>query len=213
MSYPDATVFIVDDDQQARDSVRALVRSMGVAAVVFTSAEEFLEAYDATRPGCLVTDYRLLGMNGLDLCEALTRQDSPLPFIVLTAHARTSLTVRAMQTGALTVLDKPYHDDELWEAICSALVWNTKQLERKRQIDRVKERLDTLTPAEHEVLKLLLQGMANKQIAKALKVSLRTVEGRRHEIMMKTEAESLPDLFRMMTLVLPVEPVVPADRT
>ncbi len=213
MSYPDATVFIVDDDQQARDSVRALVRSMGVAADVFASAEQFLEAYDATRPGCLVTDYRLLGMNGLDLCEALARQDSRLPFIVLTAHARTSLTVRAMQTGALTVLDKPYHDDELWEAICTALVWNTKQLEQKQQVDRVERRLDALTPAEHEVLKLLLQGMANKQIAKTLKVSLRTVEGRRHEIMMKTEAESLPDLFRMMTLVLPVEPAAPGDRT
>jgi two-component system, LuxR family, response regulator FixJ len=213
MSYPDATVFIVEDDQQAQDSVRALIRSMGVAAEGFASAEEFLEAYDATRPCCLVTDYRLLGMNGLDLCDELARQDSRLPFIVLTAHARTSLTVRAMQTGALTVLDKPYHDDELWEAVCTALVWNAKQLEQKQQVDQIRERLDALTPSEHQVLALLLQGMANKQIAKVLEVSLRTVEGRRHEIMTKTEAESLPDLFRMMTLVRPVEHAVPSART
>lgn len=213
MSYPDATVFVVDDDQQARDSVKALVRSMGVDAAVFDSAEAFLETYDANRPGCLVTDYRLLGMNGLDLCEELSRQGSRLPFIVLTAYARTSLTVRAMQSGALTVLDKPYHDDELWEAVCKALLWNAIQLDRQREVDQIQHRLGSLTPSENMVLELLLQGMANKQIAKRLDVSLRTVEGRRHEIMVKTKAESLPDLFRMMTLVKPEQPAEPLDQT
>ena len=115
------TVFVVDDDELARDSVCALVQSMGIRAESFSSAEEFLEQYVDGRPGCLVTDVRMTGMSGLELQEKLQELKIPLPVIVMTAYAKTSLTVRAMQSGAVTVLEKPCEENELWDAIRTAL--------------------------------------------------------------------------------------------
>lgn len=198
-TYPHATVFVVDDDQQSRNSVCALVRSMGVAAEAFGSAEEFLESLPVGRSGCLVTDYRMLGMNGLDLQRELERRGVSLPFVVVTAYACTSLAVRAMQAGAVTVLDKPYADNDLWDAICEALARDAKLRDEQQQVVEMRQRVETLTTSERAVLERLLQGLVNKQIAKQLSVSLRTVESRRHEIMVKLGVKSLPELFRLMT--------------
>jgi two-component system, LuxR family, response regulator FixJ len=192
------TVFVVDDDEQSRKSVVALVRSMGLCAEAFASAEEFLDNYVEKRPGCLVTDYRMFGMNGLELNDELVRRQVSLPFIVLTAYARTALTVRAMQDGAVTLLDKPYADDDLWDAIRNALAMNAVQRDRQRQCLKLSDRLDALTSGERQVLDLLVQGKANKQIAKQLSVSVRTVESRRHEVLRKTEVGSLAELFRLV---------------
>jgi two-component system, LuxR family, response regulator FixJ len=191
------TVFVVDDDEQARKSVCALVRSMNVPAEAFASAEDFLAQYTADRPGCLVTDYRMVGMNGLELHEELVRRKIFLPFIVLTAHARTPLTVRAMQGGAITLLDKPYADDDLWEAIRRALVEHAAWQTAQAKCGELRERLARLTPAERHILTLLAEGKPNKQIANELDLSLRTVENRRHEILAKMEAGSLAELIRL----------------
>jgi two-component system, LuxR family, response regulator FixJ len=197
--YHEPTVFVVDNDEPSRKSVCALVSSMGVRVEAFASAEEFLDSYTEPRPGCLVTDYCMRGMNGLELQEELARRRLSLPFIVLTAYAHTSLTVRAMQTGAVTLLDKPYAHDDLWEAIRKALADCAAQQGRRQRRRELRERLTRLTTGESRVLDLLVQGKANKQIAKELNVSVRTVESRRREILVKMEADSLPELFRLVT--------------
>ncbi len=194
-----ATVFVVDDDEQARKSVCALVGSMGLQAEAFASAEEFLEKYAEDRPGCLITDYRLLGMNGLELHEELVRRHVWLPFIVLTGHARTALTVRAMQSGAVTLLDKPYADDDLWEAIRQALAADATRRDSRERSRELRGRLHALSPGERQVLDLLTAGKPNKQIAQELHVSVRTVENRRREVLRKAGAGSLSELFRLVT--------------
>lgn len=196
--YDEPTVFVVDDDEQSRKSVCALVQSMGVRAEAFASAEEFLDSYSDHRPGCLVTDYCMLGMNGLELQQELARRQLALPFVVLTAHARTPLTVRAMQAGAVTLLDKPYANDDLWEAIRKALADDVARKSQQQRRLELHDRMATLTVGERLVLDLLVQGKANKQIAKELGVSVRTVESRRHEILVKMQADSLPELFRLV---------------
>ncbi len=192
------TVFVVDDDVQARKSVCALVVSMGLAAEGYASGEEFLAAYRQGRRGCVITDLRMLGMSGLDLQQELIRRDWPLPVVILTAYPRTSVTVQAMRAGAVTMVEKPYRDDELWEAISKALseeaaLWAQRQ--RRREIQT---RIDSLTPSEREVMDRLVAGMPNKAIAQALGLGLRTVESRRREIFRKMRANSLPELVRLV---------------
>jgi two-component system response regulator FixJ len=141
----------------------------------------------------------MLGMNGLELHEELVRRQVLLPFIVLTGHARTSLTVRAMQSGAVTLLDKPYADDDLWEAIRQALAADAARRDSQARHREVRGRMHALTPSERQVLDLLTAGKPNKQIAKELHVSLRTVENRRRDVLKKTGVGSLPELFRLVT--------------
>jgi two-component system, LuxR family, response regulator FixJ len=195
------TVFIVDDDPHARESVRALVRSMGMPAVVFHSAEDFLSRYDH-EPGCLITDYRMEGINGIEMQEELRRRSCHLPVIVVTAYARTQLTVRAMQNGAITLLDKPYDDDDLWQAIREALATDSKHRALQNKHAEIRQRLQRLTSKEHAVLDLIIQGKANKTMASELSVSLRTIENRRRSIFSKFEANSVAEL---VSLVLKLE--------
>ena len=192
------TVFVVDDDEQARKSVCALIRSMGIRAESFASAEEFLDGCEGRGAGCLVTDVRMLGMSGLELQEELNRRNVLLPIIVLTAYARTPLTVRAVKAGAVTVLEKPYEDDDLWDAIRNALAEDAAaraQHQRRRELRR---RIERLTPSERKVMELIAQGRPNKSIAKLLDVSIRTVENRRREVFEKMEAHSVAELVRMV---------------
>jgi FixJ family two-component response regulator len=195
---PAPTVFVVDDDEQARASVCALVRSMGIRAQPFASAEEFLAADVADEPGCLVTDHRMFKMTGADLLEMLRERGIPLPVVVLTAYADTALAVRVMKSGAITLLEKPYEENALWDAIRNALALDAQQrpqIERRREIQR---RLSTLTEKERQVLSLVVAGKANKAIAKELDVSVRTVENRRRDIFEKMEAQSVAELVRMV---------------
>lgn len=197
----EATVFVVDDDDQARESVCALIRSMGLAAESFPSGEAFLSAYVEHRPGCLVTDLRMLGMSGLELQEALIKQGITLPVIVITAHPRTSLTVRAMRHGAITLLEKPYEDNDLWDAIREGI-----QQDKTRRADEVRkrevrERLTSLSEKERVVLYMMVDGLANKVIARKLDVSIRTVESRRHDVFDKMKADSLAELVRMAMML------------
>jgi two-component system, LuxR family, response regulator FixJ len=190
-------VFVVDDDEKARKSVCALVRSLGLKAEAFSSAEEFLAREVSTCPGCIVTDIRMIGMSGLDLQDRLNELGVRLPVIVLTAYPRTRSTVRAMKAGAVTLLEKPYDEEELWDAIRRALAQEAAgRAEAQRRRD-IQARAALLTPAERHVMDLMVQGKPNKVIAKQLDLSIRTVEGRRHEVFAKMKVQSVAELVRL----------------
>lgn len=197
------TIFVIDDDVQARKSVCALVTSMGLAAEGYASGEEFLAAYRQGRRGCVITDLRMLGVSGLDLQQELIRRDWPLPVVILTAYPRTSVTVQAMRAGAVSIVEKPYRDDELWEAISKAIAEEAALWAQRQRRREIQARIDSLTPSEREVMERLVAGMPNKAIAQALGLGLRTVESRRHEVFRKMQASSLPELVR---LVLEAQP-------
>jgi two-component system response regulator FixJ len=190
------TVFVIDDDAQLRESVCALVTSMGIRAAAFASCEEFLDAWRPDMRGAVVTDLRLPGLNGVELLEELGRRDIPLPLIVLTAYARTSTTVRAMKAGAFTIIDKPYNDDDLWDAIRAALVAEQSLWEARQRRRRFGQLLSGLTVDERQVLDCILAGKPNKAIASELRLGLRTVEKRRHAVISKLEADSVAQLVR-----------------
>ena len=192
------TVFVVDDDEDARDSVCVLVRSMGIRAEPFASAEEFLACYVEGRPGCLVTDVRMLGMSGIELQEKLIERNISLPVIVLTAYARTRVTVRAMAAGAVTLLEKPYDEEELWDAIRKALARDAEQREGVQRQREIRLRVDQLTPGERAVMDLIVQGQPNKTIARKLEISVRAVENRRSAIFAKMQADSVAELVRLV---------------
>jgi FixJ family two-component response regulator len=197
----DSTVFVVDDDAGARESVVALVGQKGLRAEGFSSAEEFLAQYDPTRKGCLVADVRMAGMSGLELLERLKSRQSALPVVVITGYADVPMAVKAMQAGAVTFLEKPCQEQELWQAIKQCLDLEQLQHAQRKQRAELEARLATLTEDELEVLRRLLAGHANKRIAADLDIGLRTVELRRSNIMTKMQATSLPDLVRIAILI------------
>jgi FixJ family two-component response regulator len=192
--YTNRTVFVIDDDARLRASVCALVTSMGCRSRAFASAEDFLASDTANERGVAVVDLRMPGMSGLELQEELLRRTRPIPLIILTAYARTPTTVRAIQAGAVTMIDKPYHDNDLWDAIRIALdredaAW-ADYLRRKV----IRDRLASLTPEEHGVAELLIAGRQNKAIAQELGIALRTVEKRRQQVLGKMKAGSIAEL-------------------
>lgn len=191
-------VYVIDDDRAARESVCALVRSMGFAARPFASAEEFLEQLTPDCRGCVVTDVRMEGLSGDQLQARLNQQEIFLPIIVLTAYARTPLTVKVMREGAVTLLEKPYEEDELWDAIRKALQIDAAQYSQHERRQEIRRRFEELSPQEVEVLKGVVAGKPNKQIARQLDVSLRTVESRRHDLFEKMGVRSVAELVRQV---------------
>jgi FixJ family two-component response regulator len=196
-----STVFIVDDHELARNSVCALVESMGIPAESFASAEEFLAAYQPHRHGCLITDVRMLGMSGIELQEQLVANGFKLPVIVITAHANTPLTVKALKLGAVTLLEKPCSDNDLWDAIREALDRDAQQRQIAARRDQIQQKIAELSAHEREVLDRIVAGKMNKVIARELHVSIRTVENRRHNIFEKLGADSVAELVRLIVEV------------
>jgi FixJ family two-component response regulator len=195
------TVFIVDDDPAARDSVAALVRSKGFPVETSASAEEFLAAFNPDRAGCLVVDVRMTGMTGLDLQELLRQRGSRLPIIVITGFGDVPTAVRAMKAGAYTFLEKPCRGHELWSCIQKALDAATRvQLEQNRKAD-IDARLTTLSADELRVMREMVAGKPNKVIAAELDIGLRTVELRRANVLKKMHADSLAELVRFALIV------------
>lgn len=192
------TVYIVDDDQLVRDSVRVLVRSLGLKAETFSSAEEFLDHYNPLWAGCLVTDLRMLGMSGMELQENLAANGIGIPVIIITAHAETPLTVKAVKMGAVTVLEKPCCDDELRDAIRDAITLDAGTRSQVAAQQNFHERLASLSEQEQAVLAYMIDGVANKVTARRLGVSIRTVENRRQRIFEKTGTKSLAELIRLV---------------
>jgi len=194
-------VHIVDDDEQALKAVKALMDSMGLESCCYSSAETFLKSFDGRRPACLVTDVRMLGMSGLELQERLNQLGVSISVVVLTAFASTHIAVQAMRNGALTLMEKPCDDNELWNAVREGLNADRERCELERQRDAIADRLATLTPKERQVFDLIVAGDANKVAARKLGVSIRTVEVHRSKVFEKMEADSVAALVRMaMTL-------------
>jgi len=190
------TVFVVDDNPGVRTGVQALVEADGLAVETYASAQEFLDAYDAERPGCLVLDIRLRGSSGLDLQDELRKRKAILPIIMLTAYGNVSTAVRAFKGGAVDFLQKPVAPEKLLKCIRDAI--ETDQRARNAAATRlaVIERIEQLTPREREVMELLLLGKISKEIASALDLSVRTVEGHRREVLRKMKVSSAAELVR-----------------
>lgn len=192
------TVFIIDDHESARKSVAMLVEPMGVQAESYSSAEEFLDKVTHERRGCVVTDVRMPGISGLELQKCLADDGFDLPVVIISAYANVPMGVRAMKSGAVTVLEKPCRDEELWDAIREALALDVERHQRATRQREVKQRLASLSQKERDVMDLLLTGQAHKQIARKLDVSERTIEGRRKQILEKTQAKTLVELARLV---------------
>ncbi len=194
---PQVTVFVVDDDQAMRSSLQWLIESVGLAVESFASADEFLTSYYPGRAGCLLLDVRMPGMSGLELQEYLNAHEIKIPVIIITGHGDVHMAVRAMKRGAIDFIEKPFNDEVLLDAIRNAL--NLDERRRGYQAERAElaARLAQLTPREHEVMDMVTEGKSNKEIAKTLGVSAKTVEAHRARVMEKMQAGSLAELVRM----------------
>ncbi len=190
-------VFVVDDNAEYRESLTALMASVGLAVETYASAEEFLEQRDPSEHGCLILDLRMSGMSGLELQEELVRRHVTMPVIIVSAHGNIDRAVRAMKSGAVDFLRKPYSADELLHRVRNALALDARMQEEEAIRSDARSRVLLLTPREREVMDLLVEGMAPKQIAFTLSLSRKTVDAHRGHIMMKLQAESLADLIHM----------------
>jgi two-component system, LuxR family, response regulator FixJ len=198
MKQQSPIVFIVDDDEAVRNSLRLLVKSVGLTATASVSAQEFLATYDPLQPGCLVLDVRMPGMSGLELQQRLNLRGAVIPVIFITGHGDIPMAVKAMQQGAFDFLQKPFRDQELIDRIQRALEKDLANRAERGERSRIRERHATLTPREREVLALVTSGKANKVMAADLGLSQRTVEIHRARVMEKMRASSLAHLVRMV---------------
>jgi len=194
---PQPWVFVVDDDSAMRESLQWLIESVGLRVEVHDSAESFLKSYYPGRSGCLLLDVRMPGMSGLDLQEYLKREEITIPVIIITGHGDVPMAVRAMKMGAVDFIEKPFNDEVLLDAIRHALSIDSRQRGRQAGIAEIAARLAQLTPREHEVMEMVTAGRSNKEIAKLLGVSAKTVEAHRARVMEKMQAGSLAELVRM----------------
>ena len=190
-------VFVVDDDPIVCTSMKRLIRTLGLEVQTFNTAQEFLRAKRPNAPGCLVLDVRLPDLSGLDLQQELAKARIDLPIIFVTGHADIPMSVRAMKAGAVEFLTKPFREQDLLEAIQHGIAQDRETRERRAAISELQQRLDSLTPREHEVFPLVVSGLPNKQIADQLGASEKTIKVHRGQMMRKMEAESLADLVRM----------------
>ena len=191
------TVFIIDDDRGLRQAIQDLVESVGLRAESFASGEDFLRAKRMNRPSCLVLDVRLPQMSGLDFQQRLTETGIHIPIIFITAHGDIPMSVRALKSGALEFLTKPFRDQDLLDAIHQALERDRVAREQQSEIHNLLERVRTLTAREQEVMNLVVSGMLNKQIASEIGTSEATVKIHRGNVMRKMKAGSVVGLVRM----------------
>jgi two-component system, LuxR family, response regulator FixJ len=192
------TVFVVDDDAGVRDAVRLLLRSVGLPARTFASAAEFLEEFDPQAPGCIVLDLRMPGMSGRELQKRLLEMGSRIPIIFVTAHGDVPTAVDAVKDGAVDFIQKPFQDQKLLDMINEALDLDRRLREKQREREAVEARAATLTPREREVMALVASGKLNKNVARELGISQRTVEIHRARVMEKMQARSVPELVQMI---------------
>ncbi|HTU01640.1 MAG TPA: response regulator transcription factor [Candidatus Sulfotelmatobacter sp.] len=197
MTGADGIVFVVDDDESVREALKSLLRSVGLRVEVFASAPEFLARPRLEGPACLVLDVRLPGLSGIELQRALVERNLYIPIVFLTGHGDIPMTVRAIKAGAVEFLTKPFHDQELLDAIQQALAQDSVARQGRAVIAELRGRYEALTPRERDVFGLVVQGLLNKQIAAELGTSEITIKQHRGQLMRKMQADSLADLVRM----------------
>src|SRR5271168_3500287 len=191
------TVFIVDDDRDVRESLQELLESVGLHSKAFGTAQEFLASPRSDGPSCLILDVRLPGISGLDLQHQLKRGKVNIPIVFVTAHADVPMSVKAMKSGAVEFLTKPYRHQELLDEVQRSLTRDRIVREKQRDITELRQRQNRLSIREREVMDLVVSGMLNKQIAAELFASEATVKMHRSQVMKKMLAQSLPELVRM----------------
>lgn len=196
-SKPNTLVYLVDDDFSIRDSLSLLIESTGQAVRCFESADEFLSNFDPEQAGCLILDVRMPSMTGLELQEELARRDFAIPIIFISGHADVPDSSKAFRAGAVDYMEKPFDSDTLLKRMQEAIQKDQDTRVYHAEQRKLKKRLGKLTPREHEVLVLVVRGLSNKEAAKQLNVSNRTVDVHRAKIMEKMEAEDLAELTVM----------------
>jgi len=195
---PEGTVFLVDDDSSVRKALTRLIKSTGYQVQSFASAREFLDTHVQTSdPACVVLDVRMPGLTGLDLQSELQKTNAILPIIFITGHGDIPMSVKAMKAGAADFLPKPVKDSQLLSSIEQALARAAQEGAESTEIADIQRRLETLTPREREVMKLVVTGMLNKQIASELGTVEKTIKVHRARVMEKMEVESLAELVRV----------------
>ena len=193
----DATVFIVDDDEAVRDSIAELVGSIGLPAMTFGSAREFLDSYDPHRAGCLVLDVRMAHMSGPALQEKLAAMGATIPIVFISGHGDIPIAIKAIKAGAVDFVQKPYRDQQLLDSINEALQRDGVARLAAQRSEDFEQRLTTLTEREREVMKFVMQGRSSKAIANALAISHRTVEVHRSHILEKLDVRTVPELIHL----------------
>ena len=202
-SMQEQTVFVVDDDAAVRDSIKELVKSVGLQAEGYDSALAFLDAFESQRPGCLVLDVRMAEMSGLILQERLNELEASIPVILLTGHGDVPMAVQAMRSGAVDFIQKPYREQALLDSINAALATDVAARLSSVATDDVEQRLSSLTGREREVLDQILSGLTSKEIARELGVSPRTVEAHRKNLLQKMGMATIKLLMLRFTSLEP----------
>ncbi len=197
MSEPKALVFIVDDDEAVRKSLGSLMRSAGLGVETFASAQQFLASSRADVLSCLVLDLKLPGLSGLDLQRRLAEVNIEIPIVFITGHGDIPTSVRAIKAGAVEFLTKPFSDQDLLDAIQQAIQRDQNTRQQRAERSELRGRYESLTPREREVMKLVVSGLLNKQVAIELGISQFTVKLHRGQVMAKMKAESFADLVKM----------------
>ena len=191
-------VFVVDDDPSIRSSLKFLMSSVGLQVEGFDSADALLKRNLPDAPSCLVLDVRLPGLSGLDFQRQLAARNCRIPIIFITGHGDIPMSVRAMKAGAVEFLTKPFRDQDLLDAVRIALEKDRERRERKKEVSDLKERYNSLTPREQEVISMVVSGMLNKQIADQLATAENTVKVHRSRAMEKMQAQSVAELVKMI---------------
>jgi FixJ family two-component response regulator len=196
-------VFVVDDDASVCEALSSLLRAVGWQVQTFAAAAAFLEFRRPELPACLVLDVRLPGLSGLDLQRQLAGRGDALPIIFMSSHGDIPMTVQAMKAGAVEFLPKPFREADLLVVIAAAIERDAAARVDRAELDGLRQRIDSLSTREHEVMLLIVKGLLNKQTAAALGITEATVKVHRRHVMAKMVADSLPALVRMVERVQP----------
>jgi two-component system response regulator FixJ len=192
-----ATVYIIDDDRMARESLKGLIESAGLPVQVYESGLNFLDQVDTSMSGCVLLDVRMPDINGMELYAKLKQRDILLPVIIVTGHADVAMAVRAMKAGAYDFIEKPYNDALMLERVQNAITYDRDNRRNQQRVATIKACADQLTPREQEVMRYVLNSTQNKVIAAELGISIKTVELHRANLMAKMQARTSTELVRL----------------